>query len=148
MNIDLEQLSWSVAEGHTQEYKFQNRFRHFPEEINKTSYSTRLNIFWNMEECYEDGSPTKEELSKLHTFEDRIIEAVESDCFSILSMVITGNGTREFVFHTPDPQEFINRLTNMPQEEDPYPLEIHSNEDEEWEYYYNEVEHLLEDNKA
>ena len=89
-----------------------------------------------MSETLEDGFPTKDELEKVHAFEDRLIEAVEHDEFAILSIVLTGNGQREFVFYTVDPQEFINRLTNMPQEEERYPIEIHCNEDPEW-YKWN-----------
>lgn len=57
-------------------------------------------------------------------------------------VVLTGNGQREFVFHTSDPQAFIQRLIDMPQEEDAYPLEIHNDEDQEWDYYYNELQHM------
>ena len=46
-------------------------------------------------------------------------------------------------FHTPDPQEFINRLTNMPQESNAYPIEINCNEDPNWVYYYDEVEGIV-----
>lgn len=142
MDLDLEQLPWSVAEGATDEYEFQIRFRKFPESINTKAYPIRLNIFWQMDECFENGYPTEEELKRVHTFENRIVDAVEHDNFSIMSIVLTGNGQREFVFHTSDSHEFIDRLTNMPQEDDPYPLEIHSNDDEEWEYYFDELNQI------
>jgi hypothetical protein len=92
-----------------------------------------------MGEICDNGFPTEDEREKLHHFENRLVCAVEEDEFSLLSMVITGNGQREFVFHTSDPQEFIGRLTNMPQEEKPYPIEIHCHEDEYWTYYFNEI---------
>jgi hypothetical protein len=111
----------------------------FTTQPKSSSYEQRLNIFWNMNETLPNGFPDEAELSRLHDFENRLIDAVETDEFSIMSMVLTGNGEREFVFHTPDPQEFVTRLSGMPQEGEPYPIEINCNEDPEWEYYYNEL---------
>ncbi len=139
MSLNLDGLRWSIAEGKTDGYTFQNRFRHFPKNFDTTKYPQRLNIFWTMGEIFENGFPTENELEKLHNFENRLVFAVEEDEFSILSMVLTGNGQCEFVFHTPDPQEFIERLTNMPQEKKSYPIEIHCNEDEYWVYYFDEI---------
>ena len=142
MSLQLDELAWTIAEGSTEEYQFEVRIRHFNDKLNTLNYPQRLNIFWNMEETFDNGYPNKEELNKLHTFEDRLIEAVEHDEFAIMSVVLTGNGQREFVFHTSDPQTFIQRLIDMPQEENPYPLEIHNDEDSKWGYYYNELQHI------
>lgn len=139
-HVNLEELNWSVAEGNTEDYSFQNRFRHFPENFNTAEYPERLNIFWKMSEFFEDGFPSENELQKLHNFENRLISAVEKDNSAVLSMVLTGNGQREFVFHTKDPQDFISQLTNMPQEGEPYPIKIHHNKDQNWEYYFNEID--------
>ena len=139
MSLNLEEISWTIAKGATDEYEFEIRFRQFENDLPTQEYSQRLNIFWSMDEFFENGFPNEAELEKLHVFENRLIEAVEDDEFSIMSMVLTGNGCREFVFHTPNPQEFINRLTNMPQESDAYPIEINCNEDPNWVYYYDEV---------
>ena len=139
MSLNLEEVSWGIAKGATDEYEFEIRYREFsiPPDIDK--YPQRLNIFWSMNETFENGFASENELAKMHSFENRLVEAVESDEFSIMSMILTGNACREFVFHTPDPQEFVNRLTNMPQESDAYPIEISCNEDPEWVYYYDEI---------
>lgn len=57
-------------------------------------------------------------------------------------MVLTGRSEREFVFYTSDPQEFVQRLSQMPQNEDRYPIEIHAIEDQDWKYYENEVQNV------
>ena len=67
-------------------------------------------------------------------FEDRLIEATELDAQSVLSLVVTGKGQREYVFHTKATDEFLRRLTDMPQKEEPYPIEIHHVTDPVWEY--------------
>jgi len=133
---------WTIAEGHTGEYPFQVRFRSIPADLPRSHFPQRLNIFWSMSEPDDRGYPSSEELVRLHAFEDRLVAAVEGDDFSVLCVVLTGRGEREFVFYTPDPQEFVQRLTQMPQEDEPYPIEIHANDDEDWEYYENEVRNV------
>ncbi|MCP4342665.1 MAG: DUF695 domain-containing protein [Desulfobulbaceae bacterium] len=88
---NLENTGWAIAEGQTDDYEFQIRIRKFEQKIPTISYPQRLNIFWSMDEVFENGMPSEKELEKLHLFEDRIIEAVESDEFSIMSIVLTGN---------------------------------------------------------
>ena len=61
--------------------------------------------------------------------------AAERDGHSVLCAVLTCDGQREFVFHTPDANEFLRRLTDMPQEVERYPIEIRSADDPGWEYY-------------
>ncbi|MER2495365.1 DUF695 domain-containing protein [Vibrio neptunius] len=139
MSLNLEETAWAIAQGRTLEYKFEIRFRQFKEKPPTTEYGQRLNIFWEMSDVLSNGFPHKSELDKLHDFENRLIEVVENDEFSIMSMVLTGNGEREFVFHTPDPQEFVSRLSSMPQEQVPYPIQINLNEDLEWNYYFDEI---------
>ena len=87
-----------------------------------------------MREPEELGLPTQLESERLEAFENRLVEAVESDNHSILSVVLTCNGQREFVFHTSDPEGFVKRLIAMPQEQERYPIEIFNNEDPGWEY--------------
>jgi hypothetical protein len=59
-----------------------------------------------------------------------------------MSMVLTGNRQREFVFHTNNQNEFIKRLINMPQNKDRYPLKIESTKDTHWDYYYNNFNNI------
>lgn len=73
MSLKLDELAWTIAEGSTDEYKFEVRIRHFNENLNTSKYPQRLNIFWNMEETFDNGYASPEELNKLHVFEDRII---------------------------------------------------------------------------
>jgi hypothetical protein len=83
----------------------------------------------------ENGWPNGSEFKRLSTFEDRLVEAVECDRQSILSVVLTCNGEKEFVFHTADVATFLSRLTNMPQEQERYPITTLRNTDPEWNYF-------------
>ncbi len=62
------------------------------------------------------------------------MEAVQRDKHSILVGALTGNGEKEFIFHTGDVPGFIDRLTNMPQEPERYPITIQKYDDPKWTY--------------
>ena len=83
----------------------------------------------------EYGLPSQQEAADLGTFEDRLLAAVENDESAWLVAVVTGRAEREFVFYLQQPALFLQGLTDMPQEQERYPLEIHSQEDPDWSYY-------------
>ena len=135
MSQNFDSIGWSVAEGKTDLYKFQVRYRRFEKAFPRTNYPNRLNIFWNVSSPDQEGLATKEELEKLHSFENRLVAAVELDESAILTAVLTGRKEREFVFFAKDPNDFVHRLTEMPQEKDRYPIQIRLNQDPSWSYF-------------
>jgi hypothetical protein len=110
------------------------RHRQFPEKFPRQHFSHRLNIFWQMSDTALSGLPDAQESTLMGVFEDRLVDATEHDEQAVLSMVLTGNGQREYVFHTRSTDEFLRRLTEMPQEIEAYPIEMHYTEDAVWEY--------------
>ena len=132
--MDLDSLPWTVIQGRNSEGVVLFRHRQFTPDFPKADYSHRLNVFWTSTASDENGLPESEESDRMHVFEDRLVGATEIDAQSVLSLVVTGKGQREYVFHTRSTDDFLRRLTEMPQEEAPYPIEIHHVVDPEWEY--------------
>lgn len=136
--LELEKIGWIIAESHAGHYAFQRRVRDLNGLIPKTCFPLRMNIFWSISEPDECGYASKSELERLHSFETRLIDAEEANDFSILTAVLTGRSEREFVFYTREKKEFMQRLSQMPQEPDRYPIRINSNDDPTWQYFENE----------
>lgn len=134
MTDDFDSIPWSIAEGIYEGRPLYIRFRNFPSAFTRTSYPQRINIFWTMTEVGSEGLPLEFEFERLETFENRLVEAVEQDQHSLLSVVLTTNGQREFVFHTADVNGFLSRLTNLPQEASRSPIELHRFDDINWAY--------------
>src|SRR3546814_1048524 len=63
-----------------------------------------------------------------------------ADSHSTLCLVITGAGEREWVFYTGDENEFVERLSNMPHDDAPYPIRIEYEHDPEWAFYVDRSE--------
>lgn len=130
-----DDAAWAIAEGHTGDYPFQVRFRRIPAGFPRAEFPQRLNIFWTMGAPDDRGLASKAELDALHVFENRLVPAVEQDESAWLVAVLTGRSEREFVFQVLDPELFLQRLSEMPQEDERYPIEINLAEDPEWAYY-------------
>ena len=139
--MNLDALPWTLIEAKNDEGPILVRRRDFPGDFPKGDFPHRLNVFWQMTESSPNGMPEDAESDRMRTFEDRLIEATEPDHQTVLSLVVTGKSQREYVFHTRRTDEFLRRLTDMPQESEPYPIEIHHTEDSAWEY----VDRVLSD---
>jgi hypothetical protein len=134
-NMNLDSLPWTVTQARNDAGSVVVfRHRKFSADFAKSSFPHRLNVFWTSGASTESGLPDESDSKAMGTFEDRLVDATESDEQSVLSLVVTGKNQREWVFHTKSTEEFLRRLTAMPQERDPYPIEIHPTPDSEWEY--------------
>jgi hypothetical protein len=130
----LDSVKWALAEGVHEGRPLFIRFRQFLSSFPRSAYPQRINIIWIMREPASTGLPTGQEHARLVTFEDRLVAAVEHDAHSVLSVALTCDGKREWVYHTADVPGFMGRLTDMPQEEDRYPIELTRSEDPDWGY--------------
>jgi len=133
--MTFDSLTWGGAESQHDNHVLLIRFREIAGTFPRSKYPQRINVFWEMFESDENGLPTENEFSRLGSFEDRLVNAIEWDAQSILVAALTCNGEKEFVFYTGDVSEFMQRLTNMPQEEERYPITIQKYDDADWSYF-------------
>jgi hypothetical protein len=73
------------------------------------------------------------------TFENRLCSAWERDALAFLAAVLTYDGARQWVFYTSDVAECGRRLHEMPQEIDPYPIELTTESDPQWQYLHEQI---------
>lgn len=133
--MDFDLLPWTGVETEHDNRPLLIKFIRLPRGFPRSKYSQRINIFWKMDDPDENGLPTAEESDQLEIFENRLVAAVQPDGHSILVAALTCNGEKEFIFHTTDVPGFIQRLTNMPQEEERYPITIQKYDDPNWTYF-------------
>jgi hypothetical protein len=103
------------------------------------SHGRVLKIIWAFANEGSGALPSDEQSAKMRVFEDRFCEAVERDAHAVLTAVLTFDGARQWVFYTGDVRECGARLGAMPQEADPYPLELTAEDDPEWRYLRDEI---------
>ena len=104
-----------------------------------SGYTRVLKVVWPYAEEGSQGLPSAEQSLRMTVFEDRFVEAVEHDARAVLVAVLTFDGVRQWVFYTNDIADCGARLGAMPQEAEPYPLELTSDEDPAWQYLHDEI---------
>lgn len=136
----LKDDRWSVANGHTQNGPYIIRFRTpvlAPPDT--AGYPERLTILWPYAEEGSGALPSDVDIAALEQFEDRLCAALEHDAHAIVTAVLTFDGARQWVVYTSDFRECAERVGDMPQNADPYPIEMQAYDDPEWTYLRHEV---------
>ena len=99
------------------------------------NYSTSCGIAFELKFPDENGLPNAEKEPELNTLEDDIFEIFEKDLNSIVPIVITTSGFREYVIYTKDLSEFQNRLSKLKEKYKQYELTSYNKNDENWKTY-------------
>ncbi len=130
---------WAVAEGIHNDLPLMIRFRNkLVSGINVSKHPRVIKIYWEYAE-HQSGMPSKRDSELMEKFENRMVDALESDLAGVLTAVITTNGSREWVYYVKSVDEFGSRLHNMPQEKEPYPIQIETEVDSGWGYFFDQV---------
>jgi hypothetical protein len=132
--MDLKSLPWVLAKGKLDGHSLMMRFRQFSRDFPKQEYPVRINMICDVKEKTSSGLPTRSEYERLGLFEERLMNVVEEDEESVLAMVITSSGKREFIFQTADAETFRQRLSDVYGSGSEYRVNVVQSEDDDWEY--------------
>jgi hypothetical protein len=102
-------------------------------------YNRVLRILWPYEAEDTGAMPSIDDSTEMELFEDRLCVAVEIDAHAFLCAVLTYDGARQWVFYTQDVGECGRRLEGMPQNAEPYPIEIDAFDDPTWQYLRTQI---------
>ena len=136
----LSEDRWSATDGVTESGPFIIRFRTPVLGPGDTAgYDKLLTIVWPYADEDTGALPSERDSIALGEFEDRFCAAFECDAHAVLTAVLTFDGARQWVVYTGDFQECGQRLGAMPQNEQPYPIELDARSDPEWNYLRDEI---------
>jgi hypothetical protein len=102
-------------------------------------YTRRLSVVWPYAPEETGAMPTEADSEAMKVFEDRLIEAWENEAAAVLTAVLTFDGARQWVFYTRDVKECGRLLNEMPQNEDPYPIELTTEEDPQLNFLKDQI---------
>ena len=98
-------------------------------------YSNLIELTWKMENPTDNGIPTPKENIFMGEIEDALIESLEYDLQTILTIVHTTNNERTWIFYTTSVSEFGKRLNNTLSNYRRIPIEMETEEDADWDLY-------------
>src|SRR6185369_1810783 len=131
---------WTLLEGEVGTGPFLLRFRTpvlAPPAT--TGFGHVLKIVWPYADENTGAMPSAEDSQRMAEFENRFCEVVEHDATAILTAVLTFDGERQWVVYSGDIPECGRRLNSMPQNAEPYPLELTTEHDPDWQYLRREI---------
>ncbi|TMN86517.1 hypothetical protein CWB72_19675 [Pseudoalteromonas phenolica] len=130
---------WAVAEGTHNDLPLMIRFRNkLSKDSSISNHPQLIRIYWDYSP-HESGMPSTDDSQSMEVFENRLVDALETDLSGVLAAAITTNGYREWVWYCVSTEVFAESLHNMPQETEPYPIEIEAESDPEWDYFFSQV---------
>ena len=129
--MDLKKIPWALAKGSRDGASLMMRYRQFKPDFPKQNYPVRVNVVCDFLECTQSGLPTQSEYARLDVVEDELMDMAEEDDSSVLAMVITSSGKREFIFQTSDAENLSNCVSRA-YDEAGYDIDVTQAGEDDW----------------
>lgn len=132
--VSAQEWSTAVSKHRTEDRSVIFRYMSkFAPGFDRARQPERLIITWGYES--RSGMPSLEVRQRMDALEDILQPVVESDGFSTLAIVSTGEDSREWIYYTSSSSAFLQRLNDSLKEQAPFPIEIHVAPDPTWSTY-------------
>jgi Family of unknown function (DUF695) len=127
---------WSIATGEDGDKPLIFRIRNqAPSFAHRRAFPHLLAVCWEYEAANDMGMPASDVTEGMGQFEDLVLPALENANQAFLSVVVTGNGVREWQWYSRDPNETMELVNEALAACDPFPIQISVQEDPDWETY-------------
>ncbi|CAN5441437.1 hypothetical protein BH11PLA2_BH11PLA2_24400 [soil metagenome] len=131
-----EDSRWTLAEGEDDGKTLIFRIRNkAPLFATKATYPNLLAVCWRYESPNDQGMPTQEDTDRMYELENLLEGGLEENGHAFLSVIVTGNGIREWQWYARDPNAIMEQFNKTLGELDPFPIQISFQDDPEWDGY-------------
>jgi Family of unknown function (DUF695) len=108
---------------------------HGPAFAIKAVFSHLLAVCWQYEPFNDQGMPAQDDVDRMAELEDLLKPAFEGAEEAFLTVIVTGNGVREWQWYARDPKTLMELVNDTLGELEPFPVQFSFQEDPEWEGY-------------
>jgi hypothetical protein len=141
---ELQELSisdrWDVSQGFLDDKVMIIRIRRdLNNFIGHPGLPNRLRIVWEYHRDNDSGLPDPADAELMDLCEGQLSDALELRNEAILTHVLTCDGLRQWVFYCGDVGVAGERLNSVLPHDEPYPIEITAETDEEWAEYSDTI---------
>ena len=103
-----------------------------PKAGERNEQPDRVTLTWHYDADANNGMPTDDDKAGMDELEDALAPAVESDGFSNLALVTTGDGVRAWVYYARSGDEFVARMKKALRDHPAFPVETDVGADPGW----------------
>ena len=112
------------------------RFRNqAPAFASKTTFTFLLAVCWEYQAPNENGMPAPEDAQRMADLEELLEAGLESVQQAFLTVIVTGNGVREWQWYARDPERTMELVNKTLRHLEPFPIQFAFQADPEWEGY-------------
>ena len=105
-------------------------------EITESDYPNLITIYWQYET--DDGSAMPgDETNEAQIDFENALEALDSEAFGFLMLVVTGNVRKEWHWYVSDVDAWMSKLNELLANHPEYPIEIENSYEPNWALYHN-----------
>jgi Family of unknown function (DUF695) len=127
---------WSMATGEDNGKPLILRIRNqAPAFATKGAFPHLLAVSWQYDSPNNQGMPSAEEAQRMSHLEDLLKAGLEDVRQAFLTVVVTGNGVREWQWYAADPDKVMAQVNKMLGRLEPFPVQFCFENDPEWEGY-------------
>ena len=103
-----------------------------PKEGERAGQPDRVTLTWPYDADANNGMPTDDDKARMDELEDALAPVVESDGFSNLALVTTGDGIRAWVYYARSGDEFVARMKRALRDRPAFPVKADVGSDPGW----------------
>jgi hypothetical protein len=111
------------------------RIRSQKPAVASKTYRHLIAVSWPYEPMNESGMPAQDEAAQMGEFEDLLQTALEGPGQAYLTVVVTGNGVREWQWYSRSGEETMALVNEALSNYEPFPVEFSIQDDPRWEGY-------------
>jgi hypothetical protein len=128
--------SWSVATGEDDGKPLILRIRNEPPSFaQKKAFPHLLAVSWQYESQNDQGMPSQDVAEHMSQLEDLLEPAFEGARQAFLSVIVTGNGVREWQWYVRSSEKIMELVNETLGQLEPFPVQFSFQDDPEWEGY-------------
>ena len=128
--------TWTMATAEDEGKPLIFRIRNNPPSFaRRESFPHLLAVSWPFESDNGSGMPSQEVAERMGQLEDLLVPAFEGKQQAFLSVIVTGNGVREWQWYARDAEEAMQLVNEALGEYEPFPVQFSFQEDPEWQGY-------------
>ncbi len=128
--------SWSVATGEDDGKPLIFRIRNEPPSFaREATFPHLLAVSWKYEAPNDQGLPGQDVVETMGQLEDLLVAAFEGARQAFLTVIVTGNGIREWQWYARDAEGTMKLVNEALDGHEPFPVQFSFQDDPEWEGY-------------
>lgn len=111
-----------------------------PSFATKEAFPHLLAVCWQYDSPNDQGMPAPDDAQRMAELEDLLVAGLEQVQNAFMTVIVTGNGVREWQWYTRDPDQTMELVNDTLGHLEPFPVQFNFQFDPEWQGFKSFLE--------